>query len=158
MSQEMTMAKAPTKRSPLPMLKSNIIRDFELLGIETHKPPRSKDNRALIAWEFFTSYTLKACAEARYKKAAKEAIKVGVIFDHEKEPLAAGTKDVCYAGDHITVNVEVRQPYAKVDPEKLCGYLRGKGVSQQYLDEALAYATSMTKAPHVFRAELTVSE
>lgn len=152
------MAKAPTKRSPLPMLKSNIIKDFESLGIETHKPPRSKDNRALIAWEFFTSYVLKACAQARYNKAAKEAVKAGVIFDHEKDPSPVGTKTVCYAGDQITVSVEVRQPYEKVDPDKLCSYLRGKGVSQQYLDEARAYATSMTKAPHVFRAELTVAE
>ena len=155
MSQEMTMAKAPTLRTRLTMIKSDIIKSFQDLGVVTHKPPRSKDNRASIAWDLFVAYTLKASAEVRYKKAAKAAVVANIMFDHEAHPLPPGTKQVIYAGDQVTVSVEVRTPYEKVDTDKLVSFLIGRNVNAKDLHDAVAHATTITKPAHVFRAELT---
>ena len=153
MSQEMTMAPSPKARvTALNLLKSNIDADFDKLGTKKQTPPPSKNNLAAIAWEFFISHTLQVRASARYKAATKEAVKAGVLFDHEKEPLEAGTKKEIYNRDSIVVSVEVRSPYEKVDVDKMISYLVGKGVNEEVLNEGRKFASTMTRAPHIFKA------
>ena len=57
------------------------------------KIPKSSDNKAPIAWEYWLSSHLLALAKGRFASARIEAIKAGIIFDHEKDQRTPGTNE-----------------------------------------------------------------
>lgn len=96
--------------------------------------------RGVAAWEYHVASALLRLAEKRRDAAIKEAIRAGVMFDHEKTPAAAGTQRVVYAGPIVEIAVKVADGgraglfvdgfvadliKAKVDP-KLIERLRAK--------------------------------
>jgi hypothetical protein len=55
------------------------------------KMPPSKRNTEAVAWEYFVASLLARLAEGRRKRAHAAAVKAGVLFDHEKQPLPVGS-------------------------------------------------------------------
>lgn len=146
---------------PLTTARSSAIADGmrELLrNIGTNiRIPKGKGNKCAIAWNLYRTYILQSYATAMYNDAKKDALKAGVLFDHEKNPMEPGTKARIYDDTIVCVDVEVRSPYEQIDAKKMAAFLSGRGVPQADLDAALKFASSMTKAPHVFRAGLITS-
>lgn len=59
------------------------------------------------AWEYHVASALLRLAENRRTAAIKAAIKLGVMFDHKKEPLPAGSNRVVYQGPIVEIAVAV---------------------------------------------------
>jgi hypothetical protein len=66
------------------------------------------------ALEYHIASQLNREAEARKKKAIAAAVKSGVLFDHLKEPMPAGTNQVIYSGNSVEISVAVGQPIAGI--------------------------------------------
>ena len=147
----------PFSQSQANKLTDNFRTSLGMIG-KNLKLPKGKGNTAPIAWEFFVSHVLNSYAAARYNAAKREAVKAGVIFNHEKDPLPAGTKQDVYNDGVVRVSVEVRSSYEQVDAKKMAAFLAGKGVKQKDIDDAIAFATTQTKCPHVFRADPVVAD
>lgn len=120
--------------------------DFDLIGkADGSAMPRWPGDkvekpRGEAAWEYHVASALHRLSETRRNAAIKEAIRAGVMFDHEKTPAAAGTQRVVYAGPIVEIAVKVADGgraglfvdgfvadliKAKVDP-KLIERLRAK--------------------------------
>lgn len=120
--------------------------------------PRSKDNRAPIAWRLFIARHLEMLAAARLKVAKRDAIEAGVMFDPDKSPRAPGTQELIYTGDQVGVWLEVRAPGTRVDADRMVQFLRDKKVAWKTIQEAVSYATVENKPAHVFKVSLVTSE
>ena len=118
------------------------------------KMPRAKLNTEPAAWEVFVSGHLLRIAEARKKKAVRDAIKLGVMFDHEKQAMVAGTEALIYAGDVVEISVSVTSPGTKVDMEALGLAIVKAGVKLPAYERMLAACTSENRPPHKFVASL----
>jgi hypothetical protein len=150
MSQEITMPLSTARKNDyIARLRQGLLE----LGT-TMRLPKGKGNTAPFAMELFLSYILQSYATARYNAARKNAVKVGVLFDHEKKPLPPGTKKEIYNDTAVCISVEVRSPYAKTDIDKLSAFLIGRGVSSDDMVDAIKFASSDTKPPHIFTADL----
>lgn len=119
--------------------------------------PRSKSNREPIAWELLVSKHLKRLADAREKKAVKEAVKAGVIFDPEKQPLPVGSNAMIYAGDVVEISCEVGTPQVRLDLQGLLPDLEKAGIKPPVLLKLITKHTHDNRAPHKFSATLVTS-
>lgn len=122
-------------------------------GIGTSKP-RSTLNTEPVAWEFHVASHLARIATARKVKAHAAAVKAGVIFDHEKAPLAVGTNKLVYAGEVIEISVAVTSPSEKLDAPAFIADLEKSGIARKLLDKLVAKHTSESRAPHKFTSSL----
>jgi predicted lipoprotein len=118
------------------------------------KMPASGNNREPIAYELWLAHQLATLANKRKTRAEAEAVKAGIINDKEKEPKPAGTREVLFNGDVVSVQLEVRQPTTRVDHEKLVDFLVNKGVNLKWLQEAVEHASTETRPAHVFSTML----
>lgn len=145
---------------PLDAVKANAktgaINDaFAAIGTTTvTKMPPSKSNTEPLAWEYHVAGQLARIAEARKKKAVKAAVKAGIMFDPEKDPLVVGTDKLVYAGDVIEISVAVTTPASRLDSDALIDDLEQAGVARKLLDKLVAKHTHENRAPHKFTSSL----
>jgi hypothetical protein len=118
------------------------------------KMPPSERNDEPIAYELWLAHHLASLANKRKQQAEASAVAAGIINDKEKEPKPAGTREVLYNGNVVSVQLEVRQPSTRVDADKLLNYLTQRGVNIKLLQEAVAQASSETRPAHVFSTML----
>jgi hypothetical protein len=118
--------------------------------------PRSKGNLEPLAWEYLVASHLKRLAEARKKKAHGEAVKAGVIFDHEKQPAPIGTKALVYAGEVVEIAVNVTTPTTNLDLPAFTEELQ-KYMDQKVINRLLNKHTHENRAPHEFVATLATT-
>ena len=132
---------------------------FGVIGNDTTtKMPRSKDNRAPYAWEYFVSKHLLKMAEARHGAAIKAAVRAGVIFDHHKEPREAGRLDVLYQDENVIVKLRTSQGNTRIDPDALAQFLIKRGVEMELIEAAADAATKQFNAKHEFIVSLNVED
>jgi hypothetical protein len=120
--------------------------------------PKSTNNLEPLAWDLFIARHVLSLAEKQKEKAETAAVKAGVIIDKTKNPKPAGTREVVYNGDIVSIMLEVRSGAERVSTTRLVAYLEGKGVSRSLLDEAVKAATDISRAAHVFTPILITSE
>ena len=112
--------------------------------------PPAKSNREHIAWEFHVASHLYRVAEGRRKVAHKAAVKAGLLFDHEKAPLAEGTTAVLFTGDNLQLGVNVKAASIRVDTTALVTDLLDAGVDEELIMRLLKKHTHTNRAPHTF--------
>lgn len=120
--------------------------------------PKSEDNRESLAWDFHIAKHVLSLAEKRKARAEEALVKAGILPDKEKNPLPAGTREIVFTGDSVSLMVEVRNAGPRVNAEKLLEYLRDHGVKQALLDEAAEQATTYPRPPHMFSAMWVTSD
>ena len=118
------------------------------------KLPAPKSNTEGVALQYWLWSHVAKQVEALRKSASREAIKVGVIFDHTKDPQDPGTEKLIYRSDSVFVTLRVANPSTRVDNDTLIRELRKAGVKQTVLDNAIIAATKTNNAPHYFSANL----
>lgn len=116
--------------------------------------PRSRRNLEPIAWEYLAAKHLAKIATARYEKAAREAIKAGVLFDHKAEPQPEGTSSVVYDGDVVRIVLSVTAGRPSIDHDSFCDDLAKRGVDAKILNSLTAKHTSPGSPPHTFTPSL----
>lgn len=107
-----------------------------------------------LAWEFFAAKLLEKIAAARTKRAIKEAVKGGVMFDHSQHPEPIGTNRVVYDGDVIRIDLEVGTPGTRLDVDALIPALVKAGLRLDRVNELINKHTTENAAPHKFVASL----
>lgn len=122
------------------------------------RPPKTKDNRGPLAWEYFVADHLAKIAKARLAKAKAAAIKAGILFDHEKFPRKPGDNGLVFTGEQVGVFLTVKTPGKRIDTDKLYEALIARNVSERILNEAYEYAEYFTKPAHEFRPTLVVND
>ena len=120
--------------------------------------PKSEDNRESLAWDFHIAKHVLALAEKRKARAEEALVKAGILPDKEKNPLPAGTREIVYTGDSVSLIVEVRNAGRRIDAAKLCDYLFAHGVKQSLLDEAMDAVATYPRPPHMFSAMWVTSD
>ena len=132
---------------------------FKLVGAEPNtRPPKSKDNTAPIAWEYFVSYHLASLAKGRLESAKKQCIKAGILFDHEKFPREPGDNGLVYTGEQVGVMLTVKKAGERIDTDKLYEALQAAGVKTAVIDKAYAASKYSTRPAHEFRPTLVVND
>jgi hypothetical protein len=96
----------------------------------------------------------KRTATADKDKATREAIKLGVLFDHEKHPREPGYEGVVYRGAAVTISLKVGQPGDALDVESFLESL-GKHLKSAVIRRLVARHRSTTAAPHSFVSTLS---
>lgn len=114
------------------------------------KMPRSGNNLEPYAWELFVAKHVLRLAEKRKDDAEAACAKAGLINDKEKNPKPAGTREIIFTGNVVSISLEVRNASPRVSHTKMVDYLLEHGVKQEVLDEAVKAATSLSKPAHVF--------
>jgi len=132
---------------------------FADIGTEAGtRPPRSKENTAPTAWEYFVSFHLAGLAKGRLDAAKKACIKAGILFDHERHPRMPGDNGLIFTGEQVGVFVTVKNSGTRLDTDKLYAILMAKGVSEDVLSEAYEEASYKTRPAHEFRPSLVVND
>lgn len=134
---------------------------FDAIGTSAEtKMPRRKggDNRASIAWEYFVSWYLASRARVRHETAKKHAAVAGIIFDHVNHPREEGTNEEIYHGEHVSVWLEVKRGYTRVDPDRMSTYLINKGVDPKLVTDAYMHASTKTRPAHEFKPSLVAPD
>lgn len=121
-------------------------------------PPRSNENTALIAWDFFVADRLLAMAKKRKEYAHANAVRAGVIFDHMKYPRTPEDNGMLYVGEHVGIYLAVKSPGKRVDVDLMCELLEERGVSQDVIYAARDKATKESKPAHEFRVSLITDD
>lgn len=88
---------------------------LQLKSIGDTMCPPSTNNTESYAWDYYIANKIEAYGKAAKKQAVKKAIRNGVMFDHEKEPLPPETQKDVYNGDVIRISVAVKQPSKTFD-------------------------------------------
>ena len=120
--------------------------------------PKSDSNLEPLAWELYVAKHVLSLAEKRKDKAELEAAKAGLINDKEKNPKPAGTREIIYTGNVVSISVEVRNPSPRVNVTKVLEYLVAKKVDAKLLADAVEQATTYTKPAHVFTPILITND
>lgn len=132
--------------------------EYNLIGrANGTRMPRSTKHTDKIAWEYHVASHLARIAEARREKAHREAVKLGVLFDHRKEPLPEGTDQLIYAGDIVEIAVKVTTPADRLDPTELGVALVKAGVAMKTVEKVFRACTHQTAAPHKFVSSLVTA-
>lgn len=116
--------------------------------------PRSKGNLEPLAWEFHVAAHLVRLADARKKKAQAAAVKAGVMFDPEKQPMAIGTNALIYAGEVVEIAVSVTTPATRLDQDGLIAGLEKAGMKREKINALINANTYENRAPHKFVSTL----
>jgi len=110
----------------------------------------AKDTCALT---YHLAAQAKRTATADKDKATREAIRLGVLFDHEKYPKAAGYEGVVYRGSAVTISLKVGNPGDALDVESFLESL-AKHLKPAVIRRLVARHRSATAAPHTFTSNL----
>lgn len=144
-------------RSELNLLTNKINKRFADIGTTNGTAmPQSPSNNEHIAYELHIALALARLAEGRKKHAMKEAVKAGIIFDHEKEPKPAGTKETLFNGSVVQVDVSVKTPTSRFDHNKFIDDLLATFITLPREEvEALVFKhTYLNRPAHTFTTEL----
>lgn len=151
---------------PLTTAKANaltaaITDAFNAIGRESDTAmPRLRGSKATepTAYEYLVSSLLLRIAEARREKARTAAIKAGIMFDPEKQPLTIGTTNAAvYSGQVVEIVVSVTNPTSRLDQGELVAGLEKSGVKLTVINRQVLKATHENRAPHKFTATLATS-
>jgi len=82
----------------------------------------------------------------------------GVLPDYEDNPLPPGEYVPIFNGEHVNINLLVRQPSTSVDAKKMADFLLGAGVAQEVLDKAMQHASRPSRPAHVFSSYIKVED
>jgi len=115
---------------------------------------RSLKNNEPVAWEYHVASHLERIARARKNKAEKDAVKVGVLFDSEKQPMAVGTNAPIYIGNVIEIGVSVTTPQTRFDAAAFIADLLEAGVKPALVTRLTAKHTLESRAPHKFTSSI----
>lgn len=113
--------------------------------------------KELAAWEYHWASHLLRIAETRRKKAHAAAVKAGVIFDHEKHPMAVGTSCVVYPGSVVEISVTVAAP---IEQFSLPGFMADLAASKlvatvlRTVRRLVGRNTSEARPAHSFKSTL----
>jgi hypothetical protein len=118
------------------------------------KMPRSKRNDEPIAWAYHVAAHLARIAEAQKRKAIAAAVKAGVMFDPEKQPMVEGTHALIYSGEVVQIEVEVTAARTHLDTDALFADLAKAGVKQTLIDRLVTKHTHNNRPPHKFTSSL----
>jgi hypothetical protein len=128
---------------------------FAAIGVDGDtKMPRAKGNNEPIAWEYHVASHLSRIAEARKKKAQAAAVKAGVMFDPEKQPLAVGANALVFAGEVVEISVSVSTPTTKLELPELLDDLEKAGLKRPVINRLVVKHTKDNRAPHKFTSSL----
>lgn len=132
--------------------------EYHLIGrANGTRMPRSSKASDKIAWEYHIASHLARIAEARRERAHRDAVKLGVLFDHTKAPLPQGTEQVVYAGDVVEIAVKVTTPADRLDPTELGVALVKVGVPMRTVEKVFRQCTHQTAAPHRFVSSIVTA-
>ena len=119
----------------------------------THRATRAVSAKDTCALTYHLAAVQKRTATADKDKATREAIRLGVLFDHEKHPREPGTECVVYRGSAVTISLKVGNPGDALDVESflddLAAYLKPAVIRR-----LVARHRSATAAPHSFVSTL----
>ena len=119
----------------------------------THRATRAISVKDTCALTYHLAAVQKRTATADKDKATREAIRLGVLFDHEKHPKPAGYEGVVYRGSAVTISLKVGQPGDALDVESflesLAAYLKPAVIRR-----LVARHRSSTASPHTFTSSL----
>lgn len=136
-------------------LLTTINKKFSDLGKDM---PASTSNLSPTAWEYFIASHLSSLCSGRTKNAKTEAMKAGVLPDYEDNPLSPGQYEALFNGEHIAIDLTVRQPSVSYDANKIQDYLLGAGVDQDLLTKAMQHASKVSRPAHVFSSRIKVED
>ena len=115
----------------------------------THRATRAISVKDTCALTYHLAAQAKRTATADKDKATREAIRLGVLFDHEKYPKAAGYEGVVYRGSAVTISLKVGQPGDALDVESFLESLADY-LTPGVIKRLVARHRSATAAPHTF--------
>jgi hypothetical protein len=119
------------------------------------KPPRSTDNTAKAAFEYWLSSHMLTMAKARHNAAKQAAIEAGIIFDSEQEQRPPGTSEQVYHGDQVAVWLTVKNGGISYDAKLMHKFLQDSGkVPAKLLGGALDASMKVGRPAHSFMASL----
>lgn len=119
---------------------------------------RGSKNTEPTAFEYLVSSLLLRISESRREKARGAALKAGILFDPEKQPLTIGTTNaVVYSGEVVEIVVSVTNPTSRLDQPELVAGLEKAGVKLAVINKQVLKATHENRAPHRFTATLCTS-
>ncbi len=136
-------------------LLTAINKQFSDIG---NKMPTSTSNVSPAAWEYFIASHLSSLCSGRSKNAKATAMREGVLPDYEDNPLPPGEYKPVFDGEHVAIDLLVRQPSVAIDAKKMMDYLHGAGVEQSVLDKAAEHASRVSRAAHVFSSRIKVED
>jgi hypothetical protein len=119
--------------------------------------PRSKGNLEPLAVEYHVASHLARIADARKKKAQSAAVKAGIMFDPEKQPMPVGSNALVYAGEVVEIAVSVTTPASRLDQPAFVADLEKSGVKLPLINRLLNKYTVENRAPHKFVSSLVTS-
>ena len=134
---------------------ADINKQFSELGTTM---PASTSNMSPIAWEYFMASHVSSLCSGRVKKAKTAAIKAGVLPDYEDHPVPPGEYKPIFDGEHVAIDLLVRQPSHTTDVTRLVDFLIGCGVARNTMDEAMQYASKTSRPAHVFSSRIKVED
>ena len=139
----------------LNLLTNRITNQFKAIGNhDGTEMPRTTRNTETVAWEYHVASHLKRIAEARQKEAQKECVKHGLMFDHEQEPLPAGTNATVYSGDVVTISVSTKAGASRIDHTAFTAALIKAGVDKALVERLSYEHTKLSRAAHTFTTSL----
>jgi hypothetical protein len=120
--------------------------------------PQSTSNISPAAWEYAIASHLSSLCSGRVKNAKATAMKEGVLPDYEDNPLPPGEYKPIFDGEHVAIDLTVRQPSKTVDSSKLFDFLLGAGVSEDLLNKGMEHASRVSRPAHVFSSYIKVED
>lgn len=127
---------------------------LQLKSVGEMECPPSTNNAESYAWDYYVANKIEAYGKKAKDAARKAAIKNGVMFDHEKEPLEPGSQQDVYSGDVIRISVAVKQPITKVDGEEFYEALKKIGLVDEKVEKLFLAAHRTSRPAHTFTATL----
>ena len=119
----------------------------------THRATRAISVKDTCALTYHLAAQAKRTATADKDRATREAIRLGVLFDHEKHPKPAGYEGVVFSGSAVTISLKVGQPGDALDVESFLDELT-KHLKPAVIRRLVARHRSATAAPHTFVSTL----
>jgi hypothetical protein len=140
-----------------PLDKTAAITDaFAEIGrVNGTMPPRSRNAKDKLAWEYWTASLLNRLAEARRDKAKRAAVAGDVLPDHTAHPLPVGTVETVYTGALVTIGMKVVEQADRLDVAGFVADLEKSGVASRLLKRLVKRHTRSFPGAHVFTASLT---
>jgi hypothetical protein len=118
-----------------------------------HRATRAISAKDTCALTYHHAAVQKRIATADKDKATREAIRLGVLFDHEKHPKPAGYEGVVYSGSAVTISLKVGQAGDALDVESFLESLADY-LTPGVIKRLVAKHRSATAAPHTFSSTL----
>ena len=110
-----------------------------------------KSNSEPICVELYVLQHIQAIIDKATKLATKRAIDAGVLFDHKKSPLEAGTTETLLDGERMLVTVEVTNSGTMLDPVKAKTFLVLEGMDHDVVTKCFDEAMKTKAASHKFK-------